>query len=610
MKRQGDKQGNTIAIQNVMTILKTLFTRYHSVKWQIPAYIVCKLSGPFLTTLIPTVAIAYITRGYMDHFILVMAGVLLLSAVINTCTNILDARIAFKRNFTRRGHFCFRYIEKNLSTDYANIEPQERQKEIGKGAYAINSDWIGMERLMQESIEIVICTFGLAIYGAAVIFLDLRILLVMIVMFVLDFVFRTHAIRFQDSLIDDNTKIYRMKSYLNKSGLDLKAGKDVRVYQMEGWFHAVYEKVIHAAARYAVRTEIRWYLPSLSDHICISARDLLAYFILAGMAVSGKITPATFTLYLGLIAGFSEWMNSISNSLNIIRRSSREINYYNAVMNTKDEFLHEGGEGAPQANYPLKIEFLDVSFRYTGAKEDTLSHLNFVIQPGEKIALVGNNGAGKTTIVKLLCGLYQPTSGKILINNKELSKMNILEYQSLISVLFQDIDPLSFPIDTNVAGCKDEEIDRDKLIRSLKRSGLWEKVEKLPKKEKTYITQTLDNGGIQLSGGETQKLLLARAIYKDGSFFILDEPTSALDPIAESRMYEEYNRMTKEKTSVFISHRLASTKFCDRIFLLDNGSILEEGSHEQLIQKQRKYKEIFDIQSHYYQEKVVKADGE
>lgn len=539
-----------------------------------------------------------------------MAGVLLLNAGVKSCVSILNSRISFKCNYTRRGYFCRQFVDKVLSTDYVNVEPQESQRQIQKGAYAINSGWIGTEQLMKQSIEIAVCILGLAVYGASVVFLDLRILLIMLIMFMPDYYFRAHAIRFQDSLIEENTRIYRTKNYLNRSGLDIRAGKDVRVYEMEGWFHRVYESVVKAARSYAVRTELRWYLPSFFDHICISARDLLAYYILIRMAVSGEISPAVFTMYLGIIAGFSEWMNSIAHALNVIRRSSHEFNHYLAVMNAKDEFLHEGGMQIPDSQKPLKIEFENVSFRYPGADKDTIKSLSFVINPGEKIALVGNNGAGKTTIVKLLCGLYQPTGGRILVNGFELSKVNIDEYQKLISVLFQDIQPLAFNIEMNVSGRGEDETDHKKVKESLKGAGLWEKVTTLPKREKTYLSQTLDDGGIQLSGGEAQKLLLARAIYKDGNFLILDEPTSALDPIAESRMYEEYNSMTREKTSVFISHRLASTKFCDRILFIEDGSIIEEGTHGQLIEKNGKYKEIFDIQSHYYQEKVGEAVGE
>ena len=255
-----------------------------------------------------------------------------MAGVVNACTEILSRKVSNKCNFTRRGYFCYKYVDKNLSTDYANIEPQERQKEIGKGAYAINSGWIGMEQLLRQSIDIIVSLFGLASYGIAVIFLDYRILLIMIIMFLLDFLCRSHAIKFQDSLIEENNMTYRTKSYLDRSGLDIRAGKDVRIYEMKDCFHEVYEKIIKAATSYAVRTELRWYLPSVADHICIFARDLLAYFILINKAVSGEITIATFTLYLGIIAGFSQWMYNVSHAINVIRKSSHEFGYYLALL--------------------------------------------------------------------------------------------------------------------------------------------------------------------------------------------------------------------------------------------------------------------------------------
>ena len=198
--------------------------------------------------------------------------------------------------------------------------------------------------------------------------------------------------------------------------------------------------------------------------------------------------------------------------------------------------------------------------------------------------------------------MYPPTEGEILIDGKTIDEIGIDKYQDKISVLFQDTTPISFSIAENVCGCDLREADLARLKESLEKAGLSQKIQSLPKKEMSYITQTLDDEGIMLSGGETQKLLLAKAMYKDGSFLILDEPTSALDPIAESKIYEEYNSMASDKTSIFISHRLASTKFCDRIMFLDEGQIVETGSHDELIKKGGKYREIFDIQSHYYQE--------
>ena len=235
-------------------------------------------------------------------------------------------------------------------------------------------------------------------------------------------------------------------------------------------------------------------------------------------------------------------------------------------------------------------------------KKNTINKLDFTIKAGEKIALVGNNGAGKTTIVKLLCGLYDQTEGQILIDGKPIDDIGLETYQDKISVLFQDTNPMAFSIEENITGLENGQCDSAKLEDSLKKAGLWDKVQSLPQKEKTFITQTFSEDGILLSGGETQKLLLAKAIYKNGSFLILDEPTSALDPLAESKIYEEYNNLAAGKTAVFISHRLASTKFCDRIMFLENGTITECGSHEELMKKGGKYKEMFDIQSQYYRE--------
>ena len=313
---------------------------------------------------------------------------------------------------------------------------------------------------------------------------------------------------------------------------------------------------------------------------------------------------ATFTLYLGIISGFTGWIYSLSERFNNIRRSSHEFNDYHAFMNLPDkERKQVTAEVSPDKRAP-EITFKNVSFAYPDVEKNTIQNLDFTIKAGEKIALVGNNGAGKTTVVKLLCGLYDQTQGQILIDGKTIDDIGLDSYQDKISVLFQDTNPMAFTIEENITGLEGGKGDASKLEDCLKKSGLWEKVQSLPQKEKTHITQTFSEDGILLSGGETQKLLLAKAIYKNGSFLILDEPTSALDPLAESKIYEEYNNLAEGKTAVFISHRLASTKFCDRIMFLENGSIVECGSHDELMKKGGKYKEMFDIQAQYYREEV------
>lgn len=220
------------------------------------------------------------------------------------------------------------------------------------------------------------------------------------------------------------------------------------------------------------------------------------------------------------------------------------------------------------------------------------------------------NGAGKSTLVKLICGLYKPTSGSIYMDGVDISDIDKEEYFKEFSVVFQDIAVFAYSIASNIACCKKEEEDKVKLKESLRMSGLLDKIESLPKGVDTSLLKELDPEGVEFSGGQMQKLMLARALYKKSPIVILDEPTAALDPIAESEMYEKYNTFTSEKTSIFISHRLSSTRFCDRIILLNNGEILEEGTHEELIKKGGNYANMFEVQSHYYKKKEGKCYAE
>ena len=428
--------------------------------------------------------------------------------------------------------------------------------------------------------------------------------MVTLAMFVFDVTLRNHAIKYSDSKREESSEIWRKKNYIMQKSLNVSAGKDIRIYQLGNWFHKLLCEVVLARGRLEKKLQLRWYFPTVSGTFFNFSRDFIAYSILIKRVLDGQMDIATFTLYLGIISGFTGWIYSLSERFNNIRRSSHEFNDYHAFMNLPDkERKQVTAEVSPDKRAP-EITFKNVSFAYPDVEKNTIQNLDFTIKAGEKIALVGNNGAGKTTVVKLLCGLYDQTQGQILIDGKTIDDIGLDSYQDKISVLFQDTNPMAFTIEENITGLEGGKGDASKLEDCLKKSGLWEKVQSLPQKEKTHITQTFSEDGILLSGGETQKLLLAKAIYKNGSFLILDEPTSALDPLAESKIYEEYNNLAEGKTAVFISHRLASTKFCDRIMFLENGSIVECGSHDELMKKGGKYKEMFDIQAQYYREEV------
>ncbi len=596
--------------QNAFIVYKAMFKRYPTAIPLVLIYILISVSLPFINTLIPAMAIKGITSGSVKIFLNYIGITVFCMCLFSGIKLFCEKKMQLKHTYNRVGTFMMGFIKKAINTDYLNIEPQPKQKIMGKAAKGVNSDGEGAEGVSKESLQFLVVVLGILSYGTVIFMLDWKILAVMFAMFFFDILIRNHAIKFGDNNRESFSEPWRKMNYYERNSMNISAGKDIRIFGLKRLFAYHYDKQIQIYKRFRHKYQLKWYYPTLSDTFFNILRDLLAYSLLIHKVLSGQIGAAEFTVYIGLVASFSEWIYDVSWNIGNLREDSHQFNEYLDFMKQKDVFEHSDCRVKPDNDKGVKpdndnvpsIEFRNVSFTYEGSDKPVLTNVSFKISADEKIALVGNNGAGKTTIVKLLCGLYPPTSGDILIDGKNINDIGIEKYQDMISVLFQDTSPIAISVAENITGCEVEEADKERMEACLKKAGLYEKIQALPKKEKSYITQTLDPEGIVLSGGETQKLLLAKAMYKDGPLLILDEPTSALDPIAESKIYEEYNSMAEKKTAIFISHRLASTKFCNRILFLDGGQIIEEGSHEELMKKGGRYKEIFDIQSHYYRE--------
>ena len=266
-----------------------------------------------------------------------------------------------------------------------------------------------------------------------------------------------------------------------------------------------------------------------------------------------------------------------------------------------------------QSNSPIpnkieSIEFRNVSYTYPNAEEAVINQLNFKISGNEKLAIVGENGAGKTTLIKLLLGLLKPSHGQVLINNQEVSKLNIEDYYHLFAPVFQDNYLFTLTIkDTVLQGYP---FDQEKYQTVLKQSGLDQVIKDLSKGDQTGIVRQVDHEGVYLSGGQLQKLKLAQALYKDAPVLVLDEPTAALDPISESEVYQNYLQFSKGKMALFISHRLASTQFCDRIIYLRKGQVIEEGNHQSLLALKGAYYHLFETQAYYYRDEIEEAPEE
>ncbi len=383
---------------------------------------------------------------------------------------------------------------------------------------------------------------------------------------------------------------------------DFSYAKDLRLYEADRWLMPKYKGLLKNR-RLWKRRQLRHLAAANGVTEIIDAVQVAAvYGFLIWGVLEGRIGADDFVLYVELAMSLGSSMSQIASQLRDVKEKELSIADYRRMMDMPDSRRGEPGKAPelPGGTAP-EITFSHVCFAYPGASEDTLKDVDVRIRPGEKVALVGLNGAGKTTMIKLLCGMYEPTGGEILLNGQPASRWDLESWYRLFSVVFQDIGVLPATIAENVACCGPEKLDRERVRDCLEQAGLRELVESLPRGTDTYLRKELFKEGVNLSGGETQKLLLARAIYKEAPILVLDEPTAALDAIAENRMYLRYSELTEGRTSLFISHRLSSTRFCDRILMLEGGRIVEQGSHEELMEKKGVYYQLFQIQSHYYQ---------
>ncbi len=382
---------------------------------------------------------------------------------------------------------------------------------------------------------------------------------------------------------------------------DFKYAKDVRLYGMKKPLHDRLDRLFALRMAEQGKVERRSILAAAAQFLVILIRDGAAYIFLIGEAVRGNVDASSFVLYFSAITSLSGVMGGILGTINRVSEGAMQVSDFREAMEVEDRLNR--GPGIPVPQGPFSIEFKNVSYQYPKGEKKVLDHISFRIEAGEKIALVGLNGAGKTTLTMLMCGLLLPDEGEILLDGHTLYEYNRDEMYALFGVVPQRFHLLPVSLARNIASAAAEEtIDRDRLADCIRLAGLTEKITSLPRGADTLLGRELNEDGIELSGGETQKLLLARLLYKNPPCIILDEPTAALDPIAEDKMYRSYNEIAARATSIFISHRLASTNFCDRIFLLDNAGFAEVGTHEELMAAGGKYKELFEIQSKYYSE--------
>lgn len=386
-------------------------------------------------------------------------------------------------------------------------------------------------------------------------------------------------------------------SYVNQYTMDSMSGKDIRIFQMQEWFMKKYDILISKVDKLYGKIHLCYYARRVQELTLNLFTELLSYGYLTYLLLEQRQTPAEFVFSIGVVRSFLGCFAELVaqtkglNAINIFISYLRELLDIEEDSN-KNLISKKGGT----------IELKDVSFRYPDSDVDVLSHINLKISEGEKIALIGLNGSGKTTLVKLICGLYKPSQGTILINGVEQERYSRYDYLSNISTLFQDSFLLPLTLDENITCELPEKRNNELLGKVLDCSNCTKIYEQCAKKGATVLNKEINEGAMDFSGGEKQKILFARALYKQAPILILDEPTAALDPIAENRLYEDLSAAASGSTTIFISHRLASTRFCNRILLLENSNIIEEGTHDELLRKGGRYTELYEIQRRYYSE--------
>ncbi len=569
----------------------------------------CGVTASLLELLVVPAILEAVERGAAPGALAVMTGGFTLGmAAVRALRDYLEQNAIFGRVHVRQGlcqdlHLTF------CRTSFPHIEDPDYLKRMKKASHCLDSNrdpgeavWKTMTDLATNVISFVIYLLLLSRVGpwAA----GLCAALSAVSYFAGE---RIRSWRYRHR--EEEGELRHKRDYVINRSRDLKLAKDIRIFGLVPWLNELYGKYARLLRDFCAQYHRRYLWAGLLDVALAFLRNGAAYGLLIAMALRGELTPAQFVLYFTAVSGFTQWVTGIFAQLTELHRQSLELSALREMADVEEPFRFEDGRPLPvKENHLYQLELRDVSFRYPGAEEDTLSHVNLTIRPGEKLAVVGKNGAGKTTLIKLLCGLYDPTEGQVLLDGEDIRQFNRRDYYRHFSAVFQQFSVLAGTVAENVVQTAGDGADLPRMWDCLERAGVADKIRELPQRENTHLGREVYLDGIDLSGGQMQRLMLARALYKNGPVVVLDEPTAALDPIAERDLYQRYSDLTGRCTSVYISHRLASTRFCDRIILVEGGGIAEEGTHEELLNAGGRYAYLFHIQSKYYQEGEIEDE--
>lgn len=588
--------------QNVWYCAKRVMQQT-GLRYYLPALLTMLASAllPFIAALFPSALIRILLQGAsaQNVFVTILGFVLLLGSFT------LVASLA--RTYRDRAILTFRLsdtamYQKLMSFSYCYLETkQAAQDKIAAGRAHYSGSQQGIEKTVQCPVDMIGALLSIILYASVTASLHPLLVIVLLTCSCMQAVFISKNIPFQRRSTETSNEIEQRYGLTANQCIQAKTAKDIRMYHTDAWFREKLYGYFKELSSLRNHIHLRHFGIQSIGRLAVLLRDLICYGYLIYQVTQG-LDLAAFTLYLSVFAGFTGYFETIVQRYWDLADTNEFITSFRNYLEEPSHAVLTGSRSVPAG--PHSFTFEDVSFCYAESDKPTLEHFNLTIRPGENLALVGLNGAGKTTLIKLLCGLYKPTAGRILMDGVDIQEFSADSYYRAMGVVFQDDFSAAFPLSENVTGLPDGEEDGERLWAALTAAGLADKIKSYPNHVHTRLYQDIDPNGILLSGGEMQRLMLARALYKDADTLILDEPTAALDPLAEADMYAKYHQMTQGKTTLFISHRLSSTQFCDRIIFLENGQIAEEGSHEELLHAGGLYADLFRTQASYYQEEA------
>ena len=530
-----------------------------------------------------------------------------ITGLLNLGDSIYNAKAWYLYIYVRMKMITER-ISRVLGLKYELIEKPDVMDLAERASQATGGNDNGVEGMMHRLSEIGESLFAALASFVAVTVLDWRLIIGLIALSVIEFIYYRWIIKKDKKEVWDRlAKTWRKIHYMERVTQDFDHAKDIRLFSLSGFLSNKQREIYKERIERFDHHHEMWYSYTIISQIAFLLMKVLTYAALYFAVFKKGLSIGNFTMFLSLSLAFSESLINVLQRFGDLKRASLETDDYRSFMELEIDDDEKDCIPIPEKD-GYEFEFVNVSYRYPEADNYALKNLNLKIKSGEKLAVVGLNGAGKTTMIKLLLRLYDPTEGYITLDGTDIKRFRREDYYRLFAPVFQNVEVFAFLMSENIAMSFGDDLDRDKAGAVVTEAGLGEKVASLAKGIDTPLTNIVEDDGVDLSGGEKQKLALAKALYKGARIIVLDEPTSALDAIAEQELYNKFENMIGDKSAVYISHRLASTRFCDKVAMFAEGELVEYGSHDELMAKAGKYAEMFNVQAQYYKENGGETD--